>query len=111
MNKKVFKSIFRFFRFNLEAFIWLMSLILLAFMNPENTQATFCVWHYVGFDSCLGCGLGHSISAAFHGHWVQSFEFHPLGIFAIIVLLFRAISLFVQNIFTQSKTYNYVNDL
>lgn len=87
----------RFLLYNFEAWFWLAALILLAFMPPESTQTTFCVWHHLGFESCPGCGLGHSISSAFHGHWITSFQHHPLGIVAIILLLFRIVTVFSQN--------------
>ena len=90
-------GIVRFFVHNFEAWFWLTSLILLAFMPPESTQTTFCVWHLLGFESCLGCGLGHSISNAFHGHWITSFKFHPLGLVAIAILTIRIVSVFNQN--------------
>lgn len=103
---------FLFMRQNMEAFIWISALLMLAFMNPENTQATLCLWHHVGFDSCPGCGLGHSVSAAFHGRLGDSFSYHPFGIFAILVLLARCVTVFQQNkyLFT-SKTKNHVKNL
>jgi hypothetical protein len=89
-------SSFRFVKLNFEAFVWLIALILLAFMQPENTQATLCLLHHAGIESCPGCGLGHSISAAFHGQIVDSFRMHPLGIAAIVILLLRIVTIFYQ---------------
>jgi hypothetical protein len=112
MRNSLKGSFFRFLRFNLEAFIWLTALILLAFMNPENTQQTLCLWHHTGFDSCPGCGLGHSISAAFHGKILESFNFHPFGLFAILILVLRIVRVFSQNfILISPKTNQYVKDL
>ena len=108
MKRTKFRIFLRFLRINFESFIWLCALLLLAFMNPEDSQATLCIWHYVGFDSCPGCGLGHSISAAFHGNFMQSFEYHPLGIIAILVLGFRSIHLIIQNNFSPFKNNMYV---
>jgi hypothetical protein len=94
---KSLHSIFNWFRFHLEAFVWIVALVLLGFMSPDNTQATLCLWHYAGFDSCPGCGLGHSISAAFRGDFLQSLSYHPLGVVAIVVLTMRVVRIFISN--------------
>ncbi len=112
MENSRIRLIYKFVRHNLEAFIWLAALALLAFMSPESTQQTLCVWHHAGFDACPGCGLGHSISAAFHGNVLDSFRFHPLGIFAIIILTIRVFRIFIENKYLLSpKTDQYVKDL
>ncbi len=88
--------IYHFMRSNIEAFTWLTALLLLAFMQPENTQSTLCLLHHAGIESCPGCGLGHSISAAFHGRFLQSFNMHPLGMAAILILTLRITTIFYQ---------------
>ncbi|KAF0131295.1 MAG: hypothetical protein FD155_959 [Bacteroidetes bacterium] len=105
-------KIFHFFTQNLEAWFWLTALVMLAFMNPASTQQTLCLWHYLGVDACPGCGLGHSISAAFHGRIGESFNFHPLGMIAIVVLCARIFTIFIQfKNFTELKTYQYDKNL
>lgn len=84
----------QFIRYNLEAIIWIAALISLAFMSPDNSGTSLCMFHRIGIDSCPGCGLGHSISSALHGDFKQSFQMHPLGILAIVILLFRILSVF-----------------
>jgi hypothetical protein len=90
-------GITRFVLHNFEAWVWLTALFMLAFMPPESAQTTLCVWHHLGVESCPGCGLGHSISSALHGQWIKSFQFHPLGMIAIIILVFRIVTVFTQN--------------
>jgi hypothetical protein len=90
------KKVFIYFRQHLEGFIWIIALLLLGLMNPENTQQTLCLWHLAGFESCPGCGLGHSISSAFHGDFHTSLKQHPMGIAAIFILLFRIITIFTS---------------
>jgi hypothetical protein len=92
----------RFIRLNFEAFIWITALLLLAFMQPDNTQASLCLLHHAGLESCPGCGLGHSISAAFRGQFLYSFQMHPLGMGAILVLMHRISIIFYQNYKYQS---------
>lgn len=100
-------AIIRFLRINFEALFWLASLLLLALMLPDNTQASLCLLHHVGLDSCPGCGLGHSISAAFRGQIAASFAMHPLGIFAIVVLVLRIVSVFYSNYTLHQKLKNH----
>lgn len=110
---KVFdrEVLWRFFRQNLEAFIWLTALLLLFFMPPESTQQTLCVWHHLGVERCLGCGLGHAISAAFRGQILHSFQSHLLGVPAIVILSSRSIFLFYTYFKYQIKQKNYDKDL
>lgn len=96
---------FKFFRKNLEAFIWIAALISLAFLNPENEQHySFCVFHNLGFKYCPGCGLGHSISCFFRGDLQNSFYAHPLGIIAVIILITRIIQIF-RNSYKKSSSF------
>jgi hypothetical protein len=81
-------------KINLEALIWLGGLLALALMNPDGTQHySLCIFKNLGFNFCPGCGLGHSISYFLHGDLVHSWQAHPLGIVATIILLSRALSL------------------
>jgi hypothetical protein len=61
----------------------------------------------MGFKFCPGCGLGHSISYLFHGDIQESFSTHPLGIFAVIIILCRIYNLFRLNIFSKTIKHNY----
>lgn len=107
-----FKQTLRFFRLNLEGFVWITALFMLAFMDPANTQQSLCLLHIAGVESCPGCGLGHSVSAAFHGDLHGSFRQHPLGLAAIVLLFFRSIQVFYQNIkYQQLKNQTYDKNL
>lgn len=95
----------KFFRKNLEAFIWIGALISLAFLNPENEQHySLCVFHNLGFKYCPGCGLGHSISYFFRGELQNSFYAHPLGIVAVFILVSRIIKVF-RNSYKKSSRF------
>ncbi len=104
-------AIIRFLRIHFEAIVWLTALILLALMSPDNTQASLCLLHHAGLDSCPGCGLGHSISAAFRGQFAASFAMHPLGIFAIVVLSLRVVAIFYSNYTFNHKYQNHEQNL
>jgi hypothetical protein len=81
-------------RIHIELFIWIMALLLLYFMNPwQHNGFSFCLLKQLGVTWCPGCGLGHSISFLLHGEWKASINRHPLGPFAVIVLIFRIIQL------------------
>lgn len=73
-----------------EALVWITGLVLLALMDPAaEGHYSLCFFKWAGFSFCPGCGLGHSISWLFHGEFVQSFNEHPFGIFAVVILLHR----------------------
>lgn len=86
-----------FFKINFEAFVWFFALILLATMDPYTNEPSLCMFNALGINSCPGCGLGHAVSAAFHGKFLLSFETHPLGIITIILLTARIVTIIIQN--------------
>jgi len=85
-------------RINIELIFWIGGLTYLAFMDPSETHFSLCPIKNLGFSFCSGCGLGHSISFFFHGQIKDSFHHHPLGIFALGVILSRIFEL-IRNIF------------
>nr|WP_221408168.1 DUF2752 domain-containing protein [Fulvivirga imtechensis] len=90
MNK--IKNIWQ--KFPFEAVVWLSALAYFAIMDPgAENHFTICPLGAFGFDHCPGCGLGRSISLIFHGRLRASFQMHPLGLLAIIILSYRAFML------------------
>ena len=81
-----------------EALFWMAAIIFLALIEPaESTHFTICPFSAIGIDFCPGCGLGRSVSYFLHGDFSTSLAVHPLGIFALIVLTTRVISLIKIN--------------
>ena len=81
-----------------EALIWIFGLIYLALINsPEASHFTVCPLANSGIYFCPGCGLGNSISYLFRGDFASSFRTHPLGIFALVIILFRIITTIKNN--------------
>jgi hypothetical protein len=81
-----------------EALIWMAAIIFLTLTVPsESTHFTICPFSAMGIDFCPGCGLGRSVSFLLHGDITNSLSVHPLGIFALIVLTTRIISLIKMN--------------
>ncbi len=76
-----------------ELTVWITALTLLALMSPENSHYSLCPLNFTGITFCPGCGLGHSISWLFHGNLTASFNSHPLGIFAVLILISRIVTL------------------
>jgi len=83
---------------NLELLFWVTALVYLFFINPVGTHFTFCPIKNLGFNFCPGCGLGHSIHYAMTLNIRESFSHHPLGFFALLVLLSRIFKL-IRNLF------------
>jgi len=81
-----------------EATVWILGLLFLIFIHiPGETHFTICPLANLGFDFCPGCGLGNSISYLFKGDLISSFHSHPLGIFALIIIVLRIISIINNN--------------
>lgn len=82
----------------IEALIWIFGLVYLALINsPEANHFTICPLSNLGFEFCPGCGLGKSISYLFRGDFASSFHSHPLGIFALAIIIFRIITIINNN--------------
>jgi hypothetical protein len=90
--KKLIKGI------NKEMLIWVCGFIFLAFVDPDQERIfSFCPLHILGLDFCTGCGLGRSVAYIFKGEFGASFYTHPLGYFALFILTFRIIQLFIHS--------------
>lgn len=108
---KLFK-VKQLFRQYFELTAWTTALALLALMEPgTDTHYSFCIFKFIGLKFCPGCGLGHSISYLFHGDIHASFSAHPLGIFALVVILFRIYKLSLIHIFSHPQKNNYGQQL
>jgi hypothetical protein len=95
-----------YFYFPVEAIFWSAALILLAFNNPITDQHfSFCIFKILGFKYCPGCGIGRSISFLLRGDIRASFNLHPLGIPAFLILTYRIIDL-SYIFFNNFKTHN-----
>ncbi len=81
--------LFRYF----ELSVWIIALVSMAVMEPHNDHASLCPLKTAGLSFCPGCGLGHSISYLVRGEFTASFHAHPLGWFAVAVILWRIITL------------------
>ncbi len=81
------------FRKHIEWMVFLTGLVLLAFMNPESSGTSFCVFDLLGFDFCPGEGLGHSIAYSFRGNFDAAIQAHIAGPAAILILSGRILSI------------------
>jgi hypothetical protein len=99
------KRIYLFTRRHLEAFIWIAALTALAFTSPVEECYSLCPLHNLGIDWCPGCGLGHAISWLFRGDFLRSFQAHPLGIPAVIIIGYRIVNIFRKNYLYRNYTY------
>jgi len=95
------KKLFKYF----ELTVWITALLLLAVMKPGTEHFSLCIFKFLGITFCPGCGLGHSISYLFHSDIAASLNSHPLGIFAVIIIIFRILKLFKLHFLTQSNNY------
>jgi len=89
----------QFFRARFEAFVWMAGLLLMALMSPTNGHASLCPIKATGLGFCPGCGLGHSISWLFRGGFEQSLHAHPLGMAAVVILIWRIVVIIRKPVF------------
>ena len=71
-------------------------LIVTAAINPA-APAGFCLIEWTGIDYCPGNGIGRSMASAMRGDLDTSFELHPAGIPAVIILMTRIGSILNRN--------------
>ena len=71
-----------------EVTVWIIGMIILFFMNVDN-ETSLCLFRFIGFTHCPGCGIGHAIHDALHFRFSSSFAHHPLGIPAVIIIFIR----------------------
>lgn len=77
-----------------EAAIWVTALVVLALGNPNSDFHFTIFWpYYVWGIESPGYGLGHSISYLFRGDVISAIQTHVLGIPAVAIILWRAITL------------------
>ena len=72
-----------------ELICWTGALFALFFLSENRSETSLCVFTAVGFGHCPGCGIGHAMHFALRGAFRQSFNHHPLGIFAVIIIFNR----------------------
>lgn len=79
-----------------EGVVWVAGLAALALIDSAACHLTICPLRLVGIDFCPGCGLGRSVSLLLHGQFAASWEAHPLGAPAIVLLLGRSARLLLR---------------
>ncbi len=87
--------------FKIELTFWAAALVYLASINPASQDhLDLCLFRFAGLDACPGCGLGKSVSYVLHGDIFSSFINHPVGIIAVVLILFR-----IFNLIEKSKNF------
>nr|WP_249665457.1 DUF2752 domain-containing protein [Mucilaginibacter sp. Bleaf8] len=56
-----------------------------------------------GFSWCPGCGIGHALSCLLHGQVVASWQYHGLGIPALLTIFYRIYGLSFKQMFNFRK--------
>jgi hypothetical protein len=82
----------------LELLFFTTALVCLFFLDTNKPHFSLCPLAAAGFDFCPGCGLGRSIYYVMHFELSKSWAIHPLGIFALIVIIQRIYTLTIKQI-------------
>jgi len=75
--------------------------------SSDVPHYSWCLFRIIGINFCPGCGLGHSINYLFHGDLRASFSSHPLGPFAVIIIIYRIYRLLQLYIFSKPIKNSY----
>lgn len=97
---------FSWFRQHFELLFWISALLLLGlFTNPYESEGHFslCLFKFMGFERCSGCGIGHSISFFLQGNPQASWQAHFMGIPAIAIIGYR-IFVLLRMLFRSKQT-------
>lgn len=93
-----------FYSIPLEGYIWIISLIILAFINLNGeSHFSICPLGSFGLDFCPGCGLGKSIHYFINFNFSDSQHSHPLGGIAFLILSHRIIFLLRRGFANQKQ--------
>tara|TARA_R100001143_G_scaffold63603_2_gene73712 strand:- start:50811 stop:51152 length:342 start_codon:yes stop_codon:yes gene_type:complete len=95
--KRSINSLKKNFFLHFEWIVLLSGLLLMAFLDPFSNAPSYCILDRLGLNFCPGCGLGKSIAHTFRGDLHASMQAHPAGIFAILVIFGRVLSIFHRN--------------
>lgn len=77
-----------------EIIVWSAALVVLKIYNPGSDEHFMvCLLQRAGIAFCPGCGLGRSMACVLDGDFTVAWYYHPLGLFAVIVLIYRIIHL------------------
>jgi len=66
------------FRREVVILAWIALVVGIA-MPPRGVGFSTCTMYVSTGLPCPGCGITRSVSSLFHGHWVWSWRYHPLG--------------------------------
>ena len=95
----------KYFYLHFEWMALATGLLLMMFMEPNSTAASFCPLERLGFQFCPGDGLGNSIALAVRGQFTASFYSHAMGIPAIVIILGRIFAILHRNIKQKGVKY------
>jgi len=70
----------------------------LFFLNPESDMMPVCLFHSITGYSCFTCGLTRSLSAAVHGHFFESFQYHVMGPVILVILILFFMKFFYESV-------------
>lgn len=81
-----------------ETGAWMLGLLLLAGLEPGGEHLfSLCPVSWVWQSGCPGCGLGRSIAYLFRGEIMSSWQAHPLGVPALLLLSWRVTGLLAHS--------------
>jgi hypothetical protein len=68
---------------------WL-GLVLAAVSPPHGSGISLCFFQDATGVPCPGCGMTRSLSCGLRGMWLDSFQYHPMGLLILGLFVFTA---------------------
>lgn len=84
--------------FPLEGYLWISALLFISFISINTTHFTLCPFNNLGIEFCPGCGLGRSMNQFIMLDFAGSFNTHPFGCIALIIIIGRIFLLIKNNL-------------
>lgn len=68
--------------------ISLFGIVLATLLPSQDTGFSICLFYNITGIPCPGCGMGRAIIHFFHLHFIESFYYHPFGIFVALFMVY-----------------------
>jgi hypothetical protein len=80
-------------------FVAWVGLAVAIFSPPHGSGIPVCYFHYSTGLPCPGCGMMRSLSCGIRGMFLESWKYHPMGLFVLALFMFTA----AQSVFPRAN--------
>lgn len=84
-----------------EAICWSSAILIISLASMDGPS--LCFFKLAGIPFCPGCGLAHAMQEAIYLNFRDSLSHHPMGLPAVLILLYRIYILTFKKIKPDAK--------